>query len=281
MQKPQEMITSRQNPLITLVAKLSDKKHREAEGLFRFDGKKLFLEALAADVPLSAVLLRESNVAAVLDAAAAYSLPRDVRVALLPDALFDKISEEKSPDGVICVAKYLDKIHKIATIDKWCAENGTLDGARVLFLESVRDPGNLGTIIRSARAFGTDLLVLSADCADIYNPRVLRAAMGTLFRQRVLICPDFVGAVRAYGAHARVFAATLNERAVQLGAVQLQKGDAVLVGNEGHGLSEAAVAAATDTVFIPMEAGVESLNAGIAASVLLWELYRGGMGNGR
>jgi len=280
MQKPQETITSRQNSLITLTAKLSQRKHREAEGLFRFDGKKLFLEALTADLPLYAVLLRESAVASILAAAEGFSLPRDTRVAVLPDALFDKLSEEKSPEGVICIAKRLDKIHKIATIDKWCAENGGLSGARVLFLESVRDPGNLGTIIRSARAFGVHLLVLSEDCADIYNPRVLRAAMGTLFHQNVLICPDFLAALRTYGKHARVFAATLDERAVRLGEVALLSGDAVLVGNEGHGLSAAAVAAATDTVFIPMEAGVESLNAGIAASVLLWELYRAGGSHG-
>ena len=276
MQKPQEIITSRQNALITLVAKLSARKHREAEGLFRFDGKKLFLEALAAELPLYAVLLKESNADAILAAASDFSLPRGTRLVLLPDTLFDKLSEENSPEGVICIAKYLDKIHKIATIDKWCAENGTLSGARVLFLESVRDPGNLGTIIRSARAFGTDLLVLSSDCADIYNPRVLRAAMGTIFHQPILVCPDLIEAVRTYGKTARVFAATLNERAVRLGQVRLAPGDAMLVGNEGHGLSDAAVAAATDTVFIPMAEGVESLNAGVAASVLLWELYREG-----
>ena len=276
MQKPQEIITSRQNALVTLAAKLTLAKHRAAEGLFRFDGKKLFLEALCADVPLYAVLLRQSCVASLLTAAADFSLASAVRVACLPDALFDRISEEKSPEGVICIAKRLDKIHKIATIDKWCAENGDLAGARVLFLESLRDPGNLGTIIRSAKAFGVQLVVLSEDCADIYNPRVLRAAMGTLFTQPVLICPDFPGAIRAFGRWGRVFAATLNERAVRLGEVTLRAGDAVLVGNEGHGLSQAAVDAATDTVFIPMAEGVESLNAGIAASVLLWELYRAG-----
>ena len=275
MQKPQEMITSRQNSLITLTVKLADRKHREREGLFRFDGKKLFLEALAADISLYAVLLRESACETILSAAAAYELPVDCRLVTLPDALFDRISEEHSPEGVIVLARPLAALHRTLSHAEWVAETPERSASRVLFLESVRDPGNLGTIVRSARAFGVDLLVLSADCADIYNPRVLRAAMGTIFAQRIVRTPDLAAVIAAYGA-GRVFAATLDDKAVTLGDVPFRAGDAVIVGNEGHGLSPAVIAAATGSVFIPMAAGVESLNAGVAASVLLWELYRGG-----
>ena len=274
MQKPQELITSRQNPLVMLTAKLAERKHREAQGLFRFDGKKLFLEALLHHLPLVAVLLRESAVDAIVDAAGALALPEGCRSVILPDSLFDRISEEKSPEGVMCLSKRLDKIHKIITIDKW-REQIMPPSARVLFLESVRDPGNLGTIVRAARAFGVDALVLSADCADIYNPRVLRAAMGTLFHQPIFVIEDFVDAVRHLATHTRVFAATLGARAVRLGQAALCPGDAGGVGSEGHGLSPAVIEAATDRIYIPMEPGVESLNAGVAASVLLWELYRG------
>ena len=275
MQKPQEMITSRQNGLLVLTAKLTERKHREQEGLFRFDGKKLFLEALTAALPLTAVLLRQSAADGILATAKDYTLPKDCRLAVLPDSLFDRLSEERAPEGVICLCRRLDRIHKTVSVAEWQAERPAASARRVLFLESVRDPGNLGTIVRSARAFGVDLIVLSADCSDIYNPRVLRAAMGTLFGQPIVVTPDFTDVVRDYGCHARVFAATLSERSVKLGEAVLRPGDAVLVGNEGHGLSEAALAAATDSIFIPMEPGVESLNAGIAASVLLWELYRG------
>ncbi len=277
MQRPEELITSRQNPLVSQTVRLAERKHREREGLFRFDGKKLFLEALAGALPLTAVLLRESTAGEILEAASAYTLPADCRSVLLPDSLFDRISEEKSPEGVICVAKRLDKMHKIATIDTWRKEDPLAGASRVLFLESVRDPGNLGTIIRAARAFGVSALVLSADCADIYNPRVLRAAMGTLFHQPIYMTKDFTEVVRHRAASARVFAATLTENAVRLGGVNLLPGDAVVVGNEGHGLSPAVIAAATDQIYIPMEPGVESLNAGVAASVLLWELYRGAL----
>ena len=274
MARSVEYIISRQNALVKLTASLVDRKFREKEGLFRFDGKKLFLEALAADVPLFAVLLRE-NVADAMLSAAGGALPEACRCVTLPEELFDRISEEKSPEGVICIAKRLEQFHKIVEMNESAAFEQALLPGHTLLLESVRDPGNLGTVIRSAAAFGVSQVVLSADCADLYHPRTLRAAMGTLFHTRVLIPSDFTEAVRRLGQRGRVFAAALDSNARALGQFELAENDAVIVGNEGHGISAAVLAAATDTVYIPMAPGVESLNAGVAASVLLWEFYRG------
>lgn len=275
MQKVTEIITSRQNPLVSLAAGLAERKVRRREGMFRFDGKKLFREALLSRLPLYAVLFRESNAEEILDFVSDFSLPEGVRAVQLPDALFDRISEEKAPEGVICISKALDKIHKIVTINKSVPDQDGIPAGKTLLLESVRDPGNLGTIIRSAKAFGVKNLVLSSDCADLYNPRTIRAAMGTLFSQNVYITEDLVGVIEHLRTRGRVYAAALCEDAVRLGKVAFGENDAALVGNEGHGLSDAALAACTDTLYIPMECGVESLNAGIAASVILWELYRG------
>ncbi len=273
MRKPQEIITSRQNALVSLTASLADRKHREREGLFRFDGKKLFLEALAVGLPLVAVLLRESSADALVAAAGECALPADCRAVLLPDELFERISEEKSPDGVICVAKRLDKFHKIITIDKRSDWEGELLPGKTLLLESVRDPGNLGTVIRSAGAFGVSNVVLSADCADLYHPRTIRAAMGVLFHQRVLVAERITDAVAVLRRRGRVFAAVLDEGAERLDRVHFGENDAVMVGNEGHGISAETAAACGSSIYIPMEGGVESLNAGIAASILLYELY--------
>lgn len=275
MQKPTEIIASRQNALLKLTASLTERKYREREGLFRFDGKKLFLEGLDAGIPLFAVLFRESSVDAITHAAGDRQLPRECRAVILPDELFDRISEERAPEGVICISRHLDKFHKIITIDKCRALNKEDFGGQTLLLESVRDPGNLGTIIRSAAAFGVSQIVLSSDCADLYHPRVIRAAMGTLFHTRVLIAQDIVGVVSSLSRFGRVYAAALDETARQLGDISFGEWDAVIVGNEGHGLSDAVLAACTDKVYIPMAPGVESLNAGIAASLLLWEFYRG------
>jgi TrmH family RNA methyltransferase len=270
-----EIITSRQNLLVSLAAGLLERKIRKREGMFRFDGKKLFREALVAHLPLYAVLLRESSVDEMLDFVRDLALPEGVRAVILPDALFERISEEKSPEGVICISKTLDKIHKIVTINKSAPDACAIPTGKTLLLESVRDPGNLGTIIRSARAFGVQNLVLSSDCADLYNPRTIRAAMGTLFSQRVYLAEDLVGVIGQLRKRGHVYAAALREEAARLGEVNFGENDAALVGNEGHGLSDEALAACSDTLYIPMECGVESLNAGIAASVILWELYRG------
>ncbi len=275
MQKPVERITSRQNALLSRVASLTERKYRRREGLFRFDGRKLFYEALQSDIPLVAVLLRESQAEEILEGAQEFALPAECRTALLPDELFDRISEEKSPDGVICVAKSLDKIHKIITIDKRETLGDLLLPGKTLVLESVRDPGNLGTVIRTATAFGVANLLLSVDCADLYHPRTIRADMGTLFHRNVLVVEDLAHAVQVLSQRGNVFAAALDAEAHRLGEVSFGAEDTIVVGNEGHGITPETLAACTHTLYIPMEAGVESLNAGVAASVLLWELYRG------
>ncbi len=275
MQKPTEIITSRQNALLSLTGSLTERKYRRREGLFRFDGRKLFYEALQANVPLRAVLLRASSADRILEPVRERELPEGCRCVLLDDALFDRVSEEKSPDGVICLSKSLDKLHKIVTIDKRISDFLSPEEGRILMLESVRDPGNLGTVIRTARAFGISRLILSADCADIYHSRTARAAMGTLFTQPVLVVEDFAGAVRELARTRAVYAAALDEGAERLGTFSVKSPVALVVGNEGHGLSPEVIRACTASVYIPMEPGVESLNAALAATVLLWELYRG------
>ena len=275
MKMPTEIVTSRQNALVKLTASLSERKFREREGLFRFDGKKLFGEALAAKLPLFAVWWKESAVRSLVAFAGAAELPDGCRSVILPDELFDKLSEEKSPEGVICVSRYLDKFHKIVKMDERIASEALFLQGHTLLVESVRDPGNLGTVIRSAAAFGVAQIVLSADCADIYHPRTIRAAMGTLFHTRIVTVADLPRAITALRERGRVYAAALDDTAARLGQVTFGANDAVMVGNEGHGLSPEAIAACSDTIYIPMADGVESLNAGVAASVLLWELYRG------
>lgn len=274
MQKPTERIVSRQNSLLTLVTSLTERKYRTRERLFRFDGKKLFLEALAAGLPLTAVLLRESSADALLREAGDRELTAGCRTVLLPDALFERISEERSPEGVICVSRYLDKIHKIITIDGKEGLMSSLCEGPALFLESLRDPGNLGTVIRSSAAFGVANLILSADCADLYHPRTIRAAMGTLFHRSVILVEDVAAAIQLLRTRGRVYAAALQPDAVRLPDVRFGRTDTVLIGNEGHGLSLTARSLADAALYIPMEPGVESLNAGIAASLVLFEFYR-------
>ena len=274
-----EIIRSRQNKNIVELCKLTDRKAREATKTFRFDGIKLLEEAIKNDVEICAVFLSFSAQERVLDFlrtrfGGAYE-DRIEKCFVVSDDIFDKISEEKSPEGVITIAKYIDKLQKNATIYN-SAHFLEMKNEHIVLLESVRDPSNVGAIIRSAAAIGIDRLILSADCADIYHPRAVRGSMGTLFNQRIDRVSDLAATITELRKSGRrVFAAALDDRALSLGKFEILTGDAVVIGNEGHGLSGDVIAACSNSVIIPMSERAESFNAAVAASILMWEFAKG------
>lgn len=272
----EEIITSRHNQTIVNICKLTERKHREAGRLFRFDGIKLCAEAILAGVEPEIIVLRREGSTEVSERIRSIcgKMPGDTgaRVILLENSLFDAVSEEKSPEGVITVAKYIDKFHKIVTIDNNSARFDSL-GGRIMLLEDIRDPGNLGTIMRSAAALGMDELILCGDCADIYSSKTVRGSMGALFRLRLSLCRDTAAAVRGIqAAGRRVLAAALTEGALHIKKAGLRSSDCIAIGNEGHGLSATVLDLADGSVIIPMRAGNESLNAAVAAAVFMWEV---------
>lgn len=280
-----EVITSRQNRKLVMLASLEDKKHRDAEGLFRYDGIKLFCESLRCGVENVYVFLRESTARQVFERCENLGAGRledcSCRCILVRDDIFNKISSEKSPEGIICIAKVIDKFHKIIKIDKKGVSSSQVspheipENSKLIMLESVRDPGNLGTIIRSAFALGIDGMIISDDCADIYNPRTVRAAMGALFRLPIYRTDDLCGTVKAMKPLGRRFLATaLNGKAIPISDAELCKNDIIIIGNEGHGISEKLLACADENIYIPMIEGAESLNAAMAATVCIYELGR-------
>ncbi len=260
-------ISSRSNPAVTAAAALSEKKFRERDRLFRFDGEKLFGEACACGAEIVRVFIREDRAGELLESARNRCPSADFLV--LSEGAFSKLTEEKSPEGIVSVAKYIDNIHKsVKILESACVPEG-----RVIALESVRDPGNVGTVIRSAAAFGAGTVLMSSDCADIYNPRTVRAAMGALFSVRIIRTDDLpgsVGVLRSCGR--RVYAAALRSGALRFGDFCISDTDVFVIGNEGHGLSDELIRACDAPVFIPMRTGpgIESLNAASAATVILF-----------
>ena len=254
-----EFITSRTNPRVIGVGKLRDKKYRDISGEFILDGKKLFLEAIRCGVVLTGIYVTEEFLEKNREILKKYD------VIAVSDGVFAKMSAENAPEGIICTAKYIDFLHKFATIYN-------IDPADRSFFAAyeIRDPGNLGTIIRTANAFGIDRLLLSG-CADIYNPKTVRAAMGGLFRQKITVCSDLCGTVSALRQNGTaVYAAALDRDAVRLDALPESGNFCFAVGNEGHGLPQEIIAQCDGTVFIPMAENTESLNAAAAAAVLMW-----------
>ena len=146
------------------------------------------------------------------------------------------------------------------------------EGERALSLYSLRDPGNLGAVIRSAAAFGVQHIVLSSDSADVYNPKTVRAAMGSLFGIKITYVSDFLSFINAARECGRsVYAAELSDGARSICDIELKWDDIFIIGNEGHGIPSEVSRSCTGSIYLPIAEGVESLNASVAAAVFMWE----------
>lgn len=268
-----DIISSRSNPTVKWAASLADKKGRAEAGAFMVEGEKLSFEALRRGLPVTHVFVREDRGEALLPLIKAYEdsdIYAECQVILLSDTAFSKISTEKAPQGIISVIKYLDFFRKLDIIYK--EDFFIPKGERALSLYSLRDPGNLGAVIRSAAAFGVQHIVLSADSADIYNPKTVRAAMGTMFGIKITIVSDFASFVNAAKENGRrVFTAELRDGARSVREIGLSRDDIFIIGNEGHGIDTEISSICTGSVYIPIAEGVESLNASVAAAVFMWE----------
>lgn len=271
-----DLITSRKNPEVMYAASLLTKKSREREGVFVAEGIKLFTEAVDAGAEPIRIYLREDKereYLPVIQRKLGDRICSDGRLFILSESAFEKISSENAPQGIISVIKSLDIFKKCIKIYK--KDFLSFEGERILALCSVRDPGNLGAIIRSAVAFGFDRLLLSDDCAELTNPKTVRAAMGALFKLPTVTVSDFSSVFSAArDAGRRVFCAELTDDAVSITDTELRASDVVVIGNEGHGIPSDYSRLASGSVYIPIAPNTESLNAAVAASILLWELGR-------
>lgn len=247
-----EIITSRKNPVVSHFRKLAaDRDYRRESGLFLGQGRKLLEEALASGTELDTVLYSGE----------APALPRHVRCLKTTEDVIAGISPMKSaPDFLFSCA---------------LPAPAPLAQGRLLLAEDLQDPGNVGTMARTAAAFGFDGFVLAGACADPWGPKAVRASMGAVFRLKIweLPTPEAVRALEERGLP--LYAAALQEPAVEAGKFSFPEAFALAIGNEGHGLSETLLGAAAASVRIPMMPGAESLNAAAAAAVLMWESYRG------
>lgn len=271
-----DLVSSRQNEAVKRLLSLNDKKGRDTESVFVLDGIKLFEEAVKSGAEIDTVYIsseKEEQYLPFITLALQGELYAATRVIRLETSLFERISREKSPQGVITLVKYLDKIQNIIKINKATTFlNDGVSAQGILLLNGIQDPGNLGAVIRSAVAFGKNKIILDTDCVDIYHPRVLRATMGGIFRLRVMYTEHLAACVEDLRtAGRRVFAAELRDGSVSLQEAGVQPTDCIVIGNEGHGISPAVSRACNGSVYLPIAPGTESLNAAVAASIFLWE----------
>ena len=254
-----ERLTSRKNELIRHIRRLgADRAYRRETGEFVCDGEKLLGEAVRHGAEITAVLWSGAPAAAgdggEIPCAAQF---------VVPGELLDYVSPLKSAAGVVFTAR----------IRRFGEKPEDAPPGRTLVLETIQDPGNLGTILRTANALRIDTVILTGDFADPYGPKAVRAGMGAVFRQRFFALER--EALRAYlTAHGlRLYGAALSPAAADVRALDL-RGAAVAVGSEGRGLSPELRAKCDGELIIPMNAECESLNAAVAAAIIMWELSR-------
>ena len=260
-----ELITSKDNKRIKQIKKLiSSASFRREEGLFTAEGLRLCSDALRSGAEVEAAYFSEDFLERQPD------FVGRVRGAVsdcfsVRSSIFSALCDTKTPQGVLFVIKTLDKTPDFDKMNK----NG-----RIVALENIQDPTNLGTILRSAEAFGVDGVVLSRDCCDIYAPKVIRGSMGAVFRQPFWIVGDLAAFIRGFNRIGTSYAAVLDRDSVPLGECDFSGAVLCTVGNEGNGLTDAVTGACSHKVFIPMKGGAESLNASAAASILIWEMIK-------
>ena len=251
-----ERITSRSNPLMVHIRKAaSSRSYRNTAGEYLGDGVKLLEEAVRWGAPLTTVVHTEGIPLP--------ALPASVRVVEVPQELMRSISPMEAPQGALFLARLPAEVPP-----------EKLEGRQYLALEGVQDPGNVGTILRTADAFEADGLILLEGCADLYNPKTVRASMGATFRLPAFRCTLEELKVLAEEAGLPLVGTALREDTVDIREADMTRAVA-LIGSEGRGLSDEALRACTKTVRIPMSPRCESLNAAIAAATVLWEGYRG------
>ncbi|MGD1911603.1 MAG: TrmH family RNA methyltransferase [Rivularia sp. (in: cyanobacteria)] len=258
------MLTSLQNPLIKQIRKLHSTKERHKQELFLLEGTHLLQEACTLDYPLDIVFCTLQWQAAH-EKLWQLAVSKCDRAEVVSQDVLKTLATTVQPDGVVATAKRGYRLAKVP-----------FRGLQIA-LETVQDPGNLGTIIRTGAAAGASGLWLSKDSVDLDNPKVLRATAGQWFRLPMQVSEDLKATTMEAKQAGMQVVATLPGANLTYWQVNWQKPSLILLGNEGAGLSTELAQMADCNVKIPLQPGVESLNVAISAALILYEAQRQGL----
>ena len=245
-------ITSAQNEYIKNLAKLKEKKHREVQRLFIAEGEHLVEMALLSHFKIESIVLSDSYYEKYAD-------KYNTDMVVVPDSLFLKFSDAKTPQGILAVIGL--------------PENESADfSGKYIYCDNLQDPGNVGTVIRTADAFSFSGVILSAGSADVYSPKVIRSSQGSLFNIKVITGKDISYIKEAKKNGVFITSTALYGESVRLCDMKVADNQIFVIGNEGSGVSKEILEISDEVAYIPMTGKAESLNAGVAASILMYEV---------
>lgn len=253
-----QVISSKANEQIKHIKKLFQKKYREEYSEFVIEGIKIVKEALAEKVNLKSIYINEQNKEEILR-----EIPEieKMNTSIVENSVFCDISDVVNPQGIIAI------------VEKASSNKISYDEKLFLILDGISDPGNMGTIIRTADSLNMKQIIVSKNTLDIYNPKVVRSTMGAIFRVNVIYVEDLVKEVE-----------NLKSRGIKVYSTDLRtdksiysinyENSAIVIGNESNGVSREVLDASSDRIKIPMNGKTESLNAAVATSIVLYEANR-------
>lgn len=247
-----EYLSSLKNPKVQTWKSLKDRKGRKESGCFLVEGRKMVEEAAASRFQVEAIL---ADAERVQD----FTLPEGIPVYTMPEHVLAAVCDTKTPQGIAAVVRIA---------------NSTELGGKLVVMDGVQDPGNVGTIIRTADAAGMEGVLLSSQCADIFSPKVLRATMGSIFRMGMVVTDDLPGELEKLKAKGSSVISSQLDGEPFYERSPVGERFCLVIGSEGNGVTPEVQAVATHRVKLPMRGGAESLNAAVAAGIMMYELMR-------
>ena len=245
------MITSKSNEYIKHIKSLSQKKYRDEYNEFIVEGIKLVKEALQENLNIKKIIICEELFNEKIDFES---------TEYVSEQIFKYISETETPQGILAVVEQKKSKDEEENI--------------IFALDNVQDPGNLGTIIRSLDCAGIKSLILSSGCADLYNPKVVRSTMGAIFRVNIEKSQDFIGKLIKLKEKGYNVITTSLQTNKSIYDINFKEKCVIVIGNESKGVSNDVIDIADSKTKIPMIGKTESLNAGVAASIIAYEVVR-------
>ncbi len=253
-----KQITSAENSVVKQLKKLSKKKFRQESGLFIVEGLRACSLAVESPFDIDSFFLSESFLSANQDKNAFWE---QFPCSVMPDKIFNSCSDTETPQGILCTAKISEP-------------SFNLNKDSYLYLDNVRDPGNVGTIIRTADALGFDGVLLSEGCADLYSPKVVRSTMGSIFSVETVCDCNTSLLLDMKNRGYTILASALSENCVDLYRANWDKKLIFVLGNEANGISDEVLSVSDQAVKVPMYGSAESFNVSIAAALLMGEAAR-------
>ncbi len=265
-----QKITSKDNELIKHIKKLKEKKYRDINNEFLIEGIKLIKEAIQENASINEIIICDDcEKTELISEELKYEIAKQECI-YVPENIFKTLSEVSTPQGILAV---VEKNNTIKKQEKGLLEEIDYTQDIIIALDNIQDPGNLGTILRTADSIGVKQILVSKGTADAFNPKVVRSTMGAIFRIKIIECEDLSQTLKEIKKHKYEIVVTSLQTKNSIYDINYNK-KVIVIGNEAEGVSEKVQKIADKKVKIPMLGKTESLNASVATGIILYEYVR-------